>query len=195
MRRVFRKFLTSSPSSRDRAVTRPCNDAPYRLLSEVTFAEDVVVHPFTNLYGCRIGARTRIGPFVEVQRGARIGSDCKVQSHVFVCDGVTIGDGVFVGHGAVFINDNLPRATTETGRLVAAADWELQRTTVERGASIGSGAVILGGIRIGEGAVVGAGAVVTRNVPAGTTVAGNPARAIHARGDGPGASQLVADPR
>ena len=170
-------------------VTRPCNEASHRLISDVTFGQNVVVHPFTNLYGCRIGARTRIGPFVEIQRGAAIGSDCKIQSHAFVCEGVTIGDAAFVGHGVIFINDNHPRATTETGRLLRTDEWELQATTVERGASIGSGAVILGGLRIGEGAVVGAGAVVTRDVPAGGTVAGNPARVLSDRGAG----QLLSD--
>jgi acetyltransferase-like isoleucine patch superfamily enzyme len=172
----------------------PCNDAPSRLISEVTFGEGVFVHSFTNLYGCRIGDRTRIGPFVEVQRGATIGADCKIQSHAFVCDGVTIGDEAFVGHGVIFINDNLPRATNEDGRLRAPSDWELRRTTVGRGASLGSGAVVLGGLRIGDGAVVGAGAVVTRDVPSGVTVAGNPARALNA-GDEPGVGQLVGDSR
>ena len=99
------------------AAAGPCNDAPYRLISEVAFAPDVIVHPFTNLYGCRIGARTRIGPFVEIQGGATVGADCKIQSHAFVCEGVTIGDQAFVGHGVIFINDNLPRATTEGGEL------------------------------------------------------------------------------
>jgi acetyltransferase-like isoleucine patch superfamily enzyme len=179
----------------DRVAAEPCNDAPYRLISEVAFGENVVVHAFTNLYGCRIGARTRVGPFVEIQRGATIGSDCKIQSHAFVCDGVTIADAAFVGHGVIFINDNLPRATTKTGRLRAPHDWELKRTTVKRGASLGSGALILGGVRIGEGAVVGAGAVVTRDVPPGARVAGNPARATHARRFDPEAEQLVGDPR
>ena len=177
----------------ERRVTEPCNEAPYRLISEVTFGEDVVVHPFTNLYGCRIGARTRIGPFVEIQRGATIGSDCKIQSHAFVCDGVTIGDAAFIGHGVIFINDNIPRATTETGRLRVPSDWELQRTTVERGASLGSGAVVLGGLHIGEGAVVGAGAVVTRDVPARAKVAGNPAHVLSAAAADRVAGQLVGD--
>jgi UDP-2-acetamido-3-amino-2,3-dideoxy-glucuronate N-acetyltransferase len=156
----------------------PANEAPYRLLSDVRFGEGVVVHSFTNLYGCTIGDETRIGPFVEIQRGARIGARCKIQSHTFVCDGVTIEDEVFVGHGVVFINDRVPRATTDAGRLQGADDWMLERTVVERGASIGSGAVVLGGTRIGERAVVGAGAVVTRDVPGGATVTGVPARAL-----------------
>lgn len=170
------------PSPDEQGVAEPSNQAPHRLISGVRFGEDVIVHPFTNLYGCRIGARTRVGPFVEIQRGATIGSDCKIQSHTFICDGVTIGDGAFVGHGVIFINDNDPRATAEGGRLKTANDWELRRTIVEPGASLGSGAVILGGLRIGAGAMVGAGAVVTRDVPSGSTVAGNPARLIPAGG-------------
>jgi UDP-2-acetamido-3-amino-2,3-dideoxy-glucuronate N-acetyltransferase len=156
----------------------PANDAPYRLLDGVSFGDDVKVGPFTNLYGCTIGAGTRIGPFVEIQRGATIGERCKIQSHTFVCDGVHIGDEVFVGHGVVFINDKKPRATADGGRLQTEADWELVPTFVEDRASIGSGAVVLGGVRIGAGALVGAGAVVTQDVPAGETVVGVPARAI-----------------
>lgn len=132
---------------------------------------------FTNLYGCSIGDDTRIGPFVEIQRGARIGARCKIQSHAFVCDGVEIEDEVFVGHGVVFVNDKHPRSTTDEGVLQTADDWELQRTVVERGASIGSGGVILGGVRIGRSALVGAGAVVTRDVEPYATVVGSPARA------------------
>jgi acetyltransferase-like isoleucine patch superfamily enzyme len=156
---------------------RPVNEAPYRLLDDVHFGDNVVVHSFTNLYGCSIGDGTRIGTFVEVQRGARIGAHCKIQSHTFVCDGVTIEDEVFVGHGVVFINDKRPRATGENGHLQTEADWDLVPTVVARGASIGSGAVILCGVRIGEGAIVGAGAVVTKDVEPGATVAGVPARA------------------
>jgi acetyltransferase-like isoleucine patch superfamily enzyme len=165
------------------------------MISDVTFGEGVVVQPFTNLYGCRIGARTRIGPFVEIQRGATIGSDCKVQSHAFVCEGVTIGDAAFIGHGVIFINDHLPRATADDGRLQTDGDWELQRTFVERGASLGSGAVILGGVRIGAEALVGAGAVVTRDVAPGATVAGNPARALSAGEREREAGRLLGDPR
>ena len=159
------------------AFAAPVNDAPHRLIADVTFGEGVVVHAFTNLYGCRIGDGTRIGTFVEIQRGAVVGARCKIQSHTFVCDGVTIGDGVFVGHGVMFVNDKRPAATAAGGALQAEDDWTLLRTVVEDGASLGSGAVVLGGVRIGAGALVGAGAVVTRDVPAGATVAGVPARA------------------
>jgi UDP-2-acetamido-3-amino-2,3-dideoxy-glucuronate N-acetyltransferase len=155
----------------------PANEAAYRLLHDVDFGEDVVVQPFTNLFGCRIGDGSRIGPFVEIQRGAAVGARCKIQSHTFICDGVEIGDEVFVGHGVMFINDRRPRATTDDGNIQTDDDWDLERTVVESRASIGSGAVILGGRRIGAGALVGAGAVVTRDVPPGATVMGNPARA------------------
>jgi UDP-2-acetamido-3-amino-2,3-dideoxy-glucuronate N-acetyltransferase len=155
----------------------PANDAPYRLIEDVTFGEDVVVYSFTNLYGCQIGDHTRIGPFVEIQQGARIGANCKIQSHAFICTGVEIEDEVFVSHGVLFINDKYPRAVAE-GRLQEEGDWELLPTTVERGATLGSGAVILGGIRIGRGALVGAGSVVTRDVEPETAVVGNPARPL-----------------
>jgi UDP-2-acetamido-3-amino-2,3-dideoxy-glucuronate N-acetyltransferase len=160
-----------------RAISSPANDAPYRLVADVEFGTGVVVQAFTNLYGCSIGDDTRIGTFVEVQRGARIGARCKIQSHTFVCDGVEIGDEVFVGHGVMFINDLRPAAATESGELKAGEDWELVRTHVEDRASIGTGAVILGGVRIGAGALVGAGAVVTRDVAPGAVVVGSPARA------------------
>src|SRR6187549_2602518 len=130
-----------------------------------------------NLYGCSIGADSKIGAFVEIQKGAAIGERCKISSHSFVCEGVTIEDDVFVGHGVMFINDPYPRATAD-GRLQTEADWTVVPTRVCRGASIGSGAAILCGVTIGERALVGAGAVVTRDVPAGTTVAGVPARAL-----------------
>jgi len=162
-------------------VDGPTNDAPHRAIRDVVFGEDVIVYSFTNLYGCEIGDRTRIGTFVEIQAGARIGADCKIQSHSFICDGVTIGDRVFIGHGVMFINDRRPRATNEGGTLQGSADWELQPTEIASGASIGSGAVVLGGIRVGEDALVGAGAVVTRDVPAAATVVGNPGRSPRTR--------------
>jgi UDP-2-acetamido-3-amino-2,3-dideoxy-glucuronate N-acetyltransferase len=159
----------------------PANDAPHRTIDDVVFGEDVVVRSFTNLYGCRIGSRTQIGTFVEVQRGAKIGAACKIQSHTFICDGVRIEDEVFIGHGVTFVNDKFPRATDGTGALQTESDWELLDTVVERGASIGSGATILGGVRIGRGATVGAGAVVTKDVNPGETVVGNPAAPLSAR--------------
>lgn len=157
---------------------QPANDAPHRLIREATFGDGVLVRSFTNLYGCRVGDRTRVGSFVEIQAGVAIGSDCKIQSHTFICEGVTIGDRVFVGHGVIFINDKKPRATSPDGRLQTSQDWELLTTSVADGASLGSGAVILGGVSIGEEALVGGGAVVTQDVPPGATVAGNPARRL-----------------
>jgi UDP-2-acetamido-3-amino-2,3-dideoxy-glucuronate N-acetyltransferase len=159
----------------------PANNAPFRLIDNVTFGERVIVRSFTNLYGCEIGDETQIGTFVEIQRGAKIGVRCKIQSHTFICDGVAIGDEVFIGHGVIFINDKRPRATNEMGLPQSAEDWELLPTVVERRASIGSGAVILGGLTLGEGAVVAAGAVVTRDVEAGDSVVGNPARILGRR--------------
>ena len=156
----------------------PANDAPYRLLNDVSFGADVVVGPFTNIYGCEIGSGSRIGPFVEIQRDVRIGERCKIQSHTFICSGVEIDDEVFIGHGVMFINDTRPRATTAEGSLQDASDWECLPTFVERRASIGSGAVLLGGVRIGAEALIGAGAVVTRDVAPGAVVAGVPARAL-----------------
>lgn len=156
----------------------PANEAPYRMIRDVEFGADVNVYSFTNLYGCSVGDGSRIGTFVEVQAGAAIGANCKVSSHTFVCEGVTIEDGVFVGHGVTFVNDKRPRATADGGALQTADDWEMLETVVEAGASIGSGATILGGVRIGRGALIGAGAVVTRDVEAGATVVGNPARPL-----------------
>lgn len=155
---------------------QPANDAPNRLITDAEFGDDVQVQAFTNLYGCTVGNGSRIGPFVEIQRGARIGAACKVQSHTFICEGVTIGDRAFIGHGVMFVNDKRPRATNEDGDLQGPGDWEMSETRVEDDASIGSGAVILGGLTIGSGALVGAGAVVTRDVAPNAVVAGNPAR-------------------
>jgi UDP-2-acetamido-3-amino-2,3-dideoxy-glucuronate N-acetyltransferase len=145
---------------------------------DVRLGRDVQVFHFVNLYGCEIGDGTKIGSFVEIQKGASVGRNCKVSSHTFVCEGVHISDEVFVGHGVNFINDKRPRATNPDGSLQTDADWSPQQTRVGRGASIGTGATILGGVSIGERAVVGAGAVVTRDVPAGAVVAGNPARVL-----------------
>jgi len=140
--------------------------------------KDVKIYKFVNLYGCEIGDRTRIGAFVEIQKGAKIGSDCKISSHSFVCEGVTLEDRVFVGHHVVFINDRNPRATNARGQLQSESDWAVQTTLVKRGASIGSGSVILCNVTIGENAMVAAGSVVTRDVPANAVVIGSPARLI-----------------
>jgi acetyltransferase-like isoleucine patch superfamily enzyme len=149
-----------------------------KIASNVELGENVVLQDFINLYGCRIGDNTKIGPFVEVQRNAMVGRNCKIQSHSFICEGVTIEDEVFVGHGVMFINDRYPRATTDAGALQAESDWTVVRTTVRKGASIGSNATILCGVTVGEGAIVGAGSVVTKDVPPRTVVAGNPAKVI-----------------
>lgn len=153
-----------------------------RVAADVQLGRDVKVYDFVNLYGCRIGDETRVGTFVEIQKGATIGARCKIQSHAFLCEGVTLEDEVFVGHHVCFTNDRYPRAATETGELQGEDDWALEPTVVRKGASIGSGAVILPGLEIGAGALVGAGAVVTRSVPAGATVVGNPARVLTPRG-------------
>jgi acetyltransferase-like isoleucine patch superfamily enzyme len=155
----------------------PVNDAPHRLIRDCRFGEGVVVHAFTNLYGCEVGAGSRIGTFVEIQAGAVVGAHCKVQSHTFICEGVTVADGVFIGHGVMFVNDKRPRARAAGGELAGPGDWELLPVSVGEDATIGSGALILGGVSIGRGAMVGAGAVVTADVPDGATVAGVPARA------------------
>ena len=152
-----------------------------RIADDVVLGEDVSIVAFANLYGCTIGDQTKIGPFVEIQAGATVGARCKVSSHTFVCEGVTIEDEVFIGHHVCFTNDLMPRATNAEGRLQTGDDWELETTVVRRGASIGSGAVILAGIEIGEGAVIGAGAVVTKAVRAYAIVAGVPARPVRNR--------------
>lgn len=149
-----------------------------RIAPDVKVGKDVRIYAFVNLYGCSIGDESRIGTFVEIQKNVRIGQRCKIQSHTFICEGVTIEDEVFVGHNVNFINDKYPRATGESGGLQTEADWTVLATRVGRGASIGTGAIILGGITIGEGSIVGAGAVVTRDVPPHSVVAGNPARML-----------------
>jgi UDP-2-acetamido-3-amino-2,3-dideoxy-glucuronate N-acetyltransferase len=153
-----------------------------RIAPDVRLGRDVKIFGFVNLYGCSIGDETRIGTFVEVQKGASIGRRCKISSHSFICEGVTIEDECFIGHGVLFINDKYPAATNARGELQTDADWRVVPTRVGRGATIGSGAVVLCGVTIGERALVGAGAVVTHDVPAGAVVAGVPARARARRG-------------
>lgn len=148
------------------------------IADDVELGENVKLAKFINLYGCTIGDNTKIGTFVEIQKNATIGKNCKVSSHTFICEGVTVEDDVFIGHGVVFINDTYPRATSPGGRLQTEADWKVEPTLVKKGASIGSGAVILSKLTIGENAFVGAGAVVTSDVPPRAIVAGNPARLV-----------------
>ncbi|MHB8139307.1 MAG: acyltransferase [Smithellaceae bacterium] len=143
---------------------------------DVKLGKDVRLSKFINLYGCTVGDGTKIGAFVEVQKNAFIGRNCKISSHTFICEGVTIEDEVFIGHSVVFINDSFPHATTSDGKLQTEADWKVEPTLVKKGASIGSGSTILANVTIGENAIIGAGSVVTKDVPANTIVAGNPAR-------------------
>ena len=145
---------------------------------DVRLGRDVRLGKFINLYGCAVGDETKVGAFVEIQKNATIGRRCKISSHTFICEGVTIEDHVFIGHGVVFVNDAYPRATTESGELQTESDWKVETTLVKKGASIGSGATILSNVVIGERAIVGAGSVVTRDVPPATVVAGNPARVL-----------------
>jgi acetyltransferase-like isoleucine patch superfamily enzyme len=148
------------------------------IADDVVLGEGATVHEFVNLYGCTIGAHTRVGAFVEIQRGATIGAACKISTHTFICSGVHIGDRAFVGHGVTFVNDKHPRACNPDGTPMGPEDWTMVETWLEDEVSIGSGATILCGVRIGKGATVGAGAVVTRDVPPGATVVGNPARVV-----------------
>lgn len=153
---------------------------------DVKLGKDVKLAKFINLYGCEIGDETKIGAFVEIQKNASVGRRCKISSHTFICEGVTIEDHVFIGHGVMFINDSYPRATTPGGELQTTADWKVEPTIVKKGASIGTGATVLANVTIGERAIVGAGSVVTRDVPPDTIVIGNPARVLRAVGDATG---------
>jgi acetyltransferase-like isoleucine patch superfamily enzyme len=145
---------------------------------DVKLGKDVKLSKFTNLYGCEVGDGSKIGAFVEIQKNARVGKNCKISSHSFICEGVLIEDNVFIGHGVTFINDTYPRATTEDGGLQTEKDWKVEPTVIKRGASIGSGATILCNVTVGEHAIIGAGSVVTKDVPPHAVVAGNPARML-----------------
>ena len=170
--------MSVTPAERDALLRRVAPD--------VVLGSGVRMYAFVNLYGCSIGDDTSVGTFVEIQKGVRVGARCKIQSHTFICEGVTIEDEVFVGHNVNFINDTYPRATA-SGAMQTEADWTVVPTLVRRGASLGTGSTILGGVTIGEGAIVGAGSVVTRDVPAGMIVAGNPARVLRPVAGGHGA--------
>jgi len=146
------------------------------IAADVKLGEGVKLSKFINLYGCEIGDNTKIGAFVEIQKNATVGKNCKVSSHSFICEGVTIEDNVFIGHGVTFINDSYPRATTADGQLQSEKDWRVERTLVKKGASIGSGTTVLSNVTIGENAIVGAGSVITKDVPANAIVVGNPAQ-------------------
>jgi acetyltransferase-like isoleucine patch superfamily enzyme len=145
---------------------------------DVRMGQNVKLSKFINLYGCSIGDNTKIGAFVEIQKNATVGNNCKISSHTFVCEGVLIEDNVFIGHSVTFINDSYPRATMKDGGLQTEADWKVERTIVSKGASVGSGSTILSNVTIGENALIGAGSVVTKDVPANAVVAGNPARIL-----------------
>jgi acetyltransferase-like isoleucine patch superfamily enzyme len=148
------------------------------IASTVSLGENVMICEFVNMYGCRVGDNTKIGPFVEIQKGAKIGKNCKISSHSFICEGVTIGDNVFIGHNVTFVNDKYPKATTEDGKLKGDEDWACLKTEVQNGASIGSSVTVLCGVTIGENTIVGAGSVVTKSIPGNEVVAGNPAKKI-----------------
>lgn len=145
---------------------------------DVKLGKDVIIYDFVNLYGCEIGDNTRVGTFVEIQKNARVGKNCKISSHTFICEGVTIEDNVFISHNVTFINDRFPRSTNEGGELQTEVDWHCEETLVKKGASIGSSVTLLCGVTVGENAIVGAGSVVTKDVPANTIVAGNPAKVL-----------------
>jgi acetyltransferase-like isoleucine patch superfamily enzyme len=150
---------------------------------DVKLGENVKLSKFINLYGCEVGDNTKIGAFVEIQKNATVGKNCKISSHTFICEGVAIEDGVFIGHGVTFINDTYPRATRAEGGLQTESDWKVETTRIKRGASIGSGATILSKVTVGQGAIVGAGSVVTKSVPDHAIVAGNPAKVLRVMAD------------
>jgi acetyltransferase-like isoleucine patch superfamily enzyme len=162
----------------DKANTTPDMKPYLSIAPDVKLGRDVKLSKFINLYGCEVGDETKIGAFVEIQKNATVGKRCKISSHTFICEGVTIEDNVFIGHGVMFINDSYPRATAGDGNLQTEADWKVEHTVIKKGASIGSGATILSNISIGENAIVGAGSVVTKDVASNSIVAGNPARVL-----------------
>lgn len=155
-----------------------------KIAPDVILGKDVKIYDFVNLYGCEIGDSSKIGTFVEIQKGSKVGKNCKISSHTFICEGVTIEDDVFLGHGVIFINDKFPRSTNGDGGLQTEADWVCVPTKIEKGASIGSGATLLCGITVGQNAIVGAGSVVIRDVPENTIVAGNPAKILRKISEG-----------
>ena len=176
-RRLNGTFLLITKPEMTNKTDQPVN--PYLCIApDVKLGRDVKLSKFINLYGCEIGDETKIGAFVEIQKNASVGKRCKISSHTFICEGVTIEDNVFIGHGVMFINDSYPRATAAGGNLQTEADWKVERTVIKKGASIGSGATILSNLSIGENAIVGAGSVVTKDVPANSIVAGNPAKVL-----------------
>jgi len=179
-RTVLNDRISSNPMSNDQSKgnANPAANPYLSIAADVKLGRDVKLSKFINLYGCKIGDETKIGAFVEIQKNATVGKRCKISSHTFVCEGVSIEDNVFIGHGVTFINDSYPRATTAEGELQTEADWKVEPTVVKKGASVGSGATILCNVVIGENAIVGAGSVVTKNVPPNSVVAGNPARVL-----------------
>jgi acetyltransferase-like isoleucine patch superfamily enzyme len=164
-------------------------DSYHSIAPDVKLGKNVKLSKFINLYGCEIGDETKIGAFVEIQKNAKVGQRCKISSHTFICEGVTIEDNVFVGHSVTFINDSYPRATTSDGGLQTEKDWRVEPTLVKKGASIGSGATILANVAIGENAIVGAGSVVTKDVPPNAIVAGNPAKRLRSINAGKGVTR------
>jgi len=159
----------------------PHQPSNQKIAPDVKLGKNVSIRDFTNLYGCEIGDDVKIGTFVEIQKGVKVGNRCKISSHTFICEGVTLEDDIFIGHNVTFTNDRYPRATNGDGRLQTDADWTCIRTLIKRGASVGSGATLLCGITIGENAMIGAGSVVTKDVPPGAVVAGNPAKVFRPR--------------
>jgi len=169
--------MHTEQGSSDRKVTSPSMNPYVSIAPDVKLGQDVKLSKFVNLYGCEVGDESKIGAFVEIQKNATVGKRCKISSHTFICEGVTIEDNVFIGHGVMFINDMFPRATTD-GQLQTEADWKVERTVIKKGASLGTGVTVLANVTVGENAIVGAGSVVTKDVPANSIVVGNPAKVV-----------------